>query len=95
MWRAITKALEIVPELIGQLPGAVRPAAAAAWLFMGLLFIVVVALGVARLTPLDAPWVQQLVVIALLLLGLLLMAALSACVMLVVAGVIRRFFGHL
>ena len=95
MWRAITKALEIVPQLIGQLPAAARPAAAAAWLFMGLLFIVVVALAVFRLTPPNGHWVWEALVIALGVAGLYLMAALVVCITVVVVGVIRRFFGHL
>ena len=94
MWRAITKALEIVPQLIGQLPAAARAAAAAAWLFIGMLCVVATILAFFLMVPIDAPWGQQPVVIALLLLGLYLIAALVVCVTLVVIGVIRRFFGH-
>ena len=94
MWRAITKALEIVPQLIGQLPAAARAAAAAAFLLVGLLCVVLAALGGALLTLPDDYRVLEGLVIALGGVGLFLLAALVVCVTLVVIGVIRQFFGH-
>lgn len=94
MWRAITKALEIVPQLIGQLPAAARAAAAAAWLFIGMLCVVLAALGFALLTLPDDYRVSEALVIALGGVGLFLLAALVVCVTLVLIGVIRRFFGY-
>lgn len=95
MWRAIAKALEIVPNLIGQLPADVRPAAAAAWLIVGLLCIVLGGVVVLRLVPLNGHWVLSALTIALSLVGLALMTAMLICVALVVIGAIRRFFGRL
>ena len=88
MWRAITKALEIVPQLIGQLPAGVRQAAIAALIICGLL---------ALITPVVMPLLGQLpadhwVTYAILgsLTALVVMIAFLA--FLVVLGVAWRFF---
>ena len=87
MWRVVSNAIRVIPELIRELPPRIRPAAAAAVITM------IFLLGIGALRIILGLVVGSLLTIVLNALLVLLATVFAIFMILILIGVTREFFG--
>ena len=94
MWEAVSSLIRLVLELVRELPEQVRTPAVAAWCMAGLFVVALASLISVDLLLPEGHWASRWLIGALVGVGLLLLMALTVCVVFIVVGVIARFFGR-
>lgn len=95
MWQETVKAIAtVILETFRELPEPVRTPAAVAWCMAGLLVVVLASLVAVALFLPEAHWATVCLIGALAIVGLMLLAALAICIVIIIAGVVARFLGR-